>query len=63
VNLDKNYTYKKVKSTLIDGTVVESSTIYRIEDGAWISADKDNRDYQEYLKWLAEGNTPEPADE
>jgi hypothetical protein len=28
-----------------------------------IPFDPDNTDYQEYLRWLEAGNTPEPAEE
>ena len=28
----------------------------------YIPSDESNADYREYLKWVAEGNTPEPAD-
>jgi hypothetical protein len=34
----------------------------RRADGAEIPSDPGNRDWQDYLKWLALGNTPQPAD-
>ena len=36
--------------------------LVRLSDNAFIPFDPDNTDYQAYLKWLDEGNTPQPAD-
>ena len=41
---------------------VISDWIRRVSDNALIPFDEANTDYQEYLKWLEEGNTPEPAE-
>ncbi len=42
--------------------LIDSTTIIRTTDGAFIPFDEANTDYQKYLAWLEEGNTPLPAD-
>jgi hypothetical protein len=41
----------------------EAVCIIRTSDGASIPFDPANTDYQAFLRWCEEGNTPLPADE
>lgn len=40
----------------------EQKIIMRTSDNCYIPMDERNSDYIEYLKWVAEGNTPLAAD-
>lgn len=51
------------KQLLHPVTGVIDNTIQRLSDNAFIPFDPANTDYQQYLKWLEEGNVPEPAEE
>lgn len=45
------------KLTKLNGSII------RLSDNAFIPFDEANTDYREYLEWVAQGNTPLPADE
>ena len=53
--------YKLQPNHLITG--LEANCVKRITDNAFIPFDPANTDYQTYLKWVAEGNEPLPADD
>ena len=48
---------------IIDEKSNKKTGVLRIFDNAFIPMDEANTDYQAYLKWVAEGNTPLPAEE
>jgi len=43
--------------------LTEGDIILRLTDNASIPPAEGNTDYQAYLAWVAEGNTPDPAPE
>jgi len=55
-----NFDYATNTKTFVG---VDEKLIIKVSDGALIPTNSDNTDYQAYLRWLEEGNTPLPADE
>ena len=59
----KKYANKTIENKDGSTRTVVVQAICRKSDNAYIPFDEANTDYQEYLKWVAEGNTAEAADQ
>ena len=46
----------------VDSKHGDPVSVNRLSDGASIPFDPANTDYQAYLEWIEDGNTPEAAD-
>ena len=55
--------YKLLPKRQTPSGLIDTNIVQRLSDSAFIPFDPANTDYAEYLKWLAEGNTPELANE
>ena len=51
--------YKQLRDNLKQ---ISNNAVMRISDYAFIPFAPGNKDYQEYLKWIEQGNTPIPPD-
>ena len=60
LSIFKTYMYKKLISR---ANGLECDVVYYIDRNIYIPFDPANTDYQLYLRWLAEGNTPLSADQ
>lgn len=51
--------YKLIKNPFTN----DIDVVLHVSNNTFIPMNEENSDYQEYLKWVAEGNTPLPAEE
>jgi hypothetical protein len=51
-------TYMKMAQVLPNETIVYEESVVRLLDNAIIPFAEGNRDYEQYLAWLEEGNSP-----
>jgi hypothetical protein len=51
-------TYMKMAQAFPNETIVYEESVVRLLDNAIIPFAEGNRDYEQYLAWLEEGNSP-----
>jgi hypothetical protein len=54
--------YNYQETYILGTTNIDPNVIKRLPDNLWIPNDPANTDWQAYLAWLAEGNTPLPPE-
>ena len=57
--------WERVMKYRLYKTISNQNAVYAVHENGSVSSfifDPANTDYQAYLKWLEEGNTPEPAE-
>lgn len=51
-------TYMKMAQVFPNETIIQEESVFRLLDKAIIPFAEGNRDYEQYLAWLEEGNSP-----